>query len=145
MHFFQLLKLTIFEWHADVAELNTCGNQDISHWTTLEWNSPPHKLNPERILSGISNKSSKLSERWAKSWIICFTFSRVNPGQIKKSLENVWKFNFLNFCVNTVLIEQKVPDFPNWNQKLFTKPIWEQNQTKIKDVTEIHLWIHFSI
>ena len=130
-------------WH--VGELNTCGNQDILHRTTLEWNSPPlpRKLNPERIWSGFSNKSSKLLERWEKSWIICFTFSRVNPKQIKKSLENVGQFNFLNFCVNTVLIEQKVPDFPNWNRKLFhkthsgTKPGEDQRYE-----TETNPWIH---
>ena len=84
----------------------------------------PRKLNPERIWSGFFNKSSKLLEGWAKSWIICFMFSRDNTEQIKKSLEKMSGNSiFLNFCVNTVLIEQKVPDFPNWNQKLFTKPI----------------------
>ena len=51
--------------------------------------SPPRKLNPERIWSGFFNKSSKLLEGWAKSWIICFMFSRDNPEQIKKSLEKM--------------------------------------------------------
>ena len=114
------------------------------NYSEVELPPSPRKLNPERIWSGFFNKSSKLLEGWAKSWIICFMFSRDNPEQIKKSLEKMSDNSIFWISVSTQSwLSKRFQTFQIETKNFSQNPFQgEKTQTKIKDITEIYPWIH---